>query len=130
MKVSPSQRNITILKKIVEYCDQIDEAVKAFGKSKDALEASSVYRNASAMCILQIGELTTHLTTEFKAGFTMIPWQKIKDMRNVAAHHYGRFDDDILWETITEDIAPLRDYCNECIATLEKEKSKKDDSNT
>jgi hypothetical protein len=38
MKVSPSQRNITILKKIIEYCDQIDEAVATFGKSKDALE--------------------------------------------------------------------------------------------
>jgi uncharacterized protein with HEPN domain len=126
MKISLSQRDITILKKITEYCDQIDEAVAAFGKSKDALVASSVYRNAVAMCVLQIGELTTHLTTDFKNRFTLIPWQKIKDMRNVAAH-YGRFDDDILWETITEDIVPLRDYCNECIAELEAAESEEVD---
>ncbi|GHU65522.1 hypothetical protein AGMMS49983_13370 [Clostridia bacterium] len=124
MKVSPSQRDISILKKITEYCNQVDEAVAAFGKSKDALATSSVYRNAAAMCILQIGELTTHLTTEFKTKFTMVPWQKIKDMRNIAAHHYGRFDDDMLWETITEEITPLRNYCNECIAELEKEEAK------
>lgn len=32
-------------------------------------------------------------------------------MRNVVAHKYGAFDFDVLWETITEDIPELYNYC-------------------
>ena len=120
MKVSPLQRNITILSKIIEYCNQVDEAMALFGGSLEELKENAVFRNAVAMCVLQIGELTIHLTGDFKKDYSQIPWQKIKDMRNIAAHHYGRFDDQILWETITSDIEPLRDYCNECIVKLQQ----------
>ncbi|MDR1796232.1 MAG: DUF86 domain-containing protein [Clostridiales Family XIII bacterium] len=121
MKISPSQRNITILKKIAQYCDQKDEAISHFGKSYETLHENAVYKNATAMCVLQIGELTTHLTEDFRKTFSNMPWQKIKDMRNIAAHHYGQFDDQILWDTMGNDISPLRDYCHECIAALRKE---------
>lgn len=51
-------RNISILEHIVNYCDQIEETVRRFGESYDAFSRDTIYRNAAAMCILQIGELT------------------------------------------------------------------------
>ena len=35
-------------------------------------------------------------------------------MRDKAAHHYGQFDMSTLWETVTTDIEPLKEYCLEC----------------
>jgi len=109
------QRNIDILKHIISYCDEINEAMSRFGASYAALQADKMYKNAVAMCILQIGELTTHLSDEFKANNNAMPWRDIKNMRNIAAHHYGSFDTEKLWETISEDIPELQSYCSQLV---------------
>ena len=67
------------------------------------------------MCILQIGELSSHLSEDFKAMYSDMPWQDIKRMRNIAAHRYGSFDVEVLWDTIVNDIPSLHDYCLEII---------------
>jgi uncharacterized protein with HEPN domain len=72
------------------------------------------------MCILQIGELTTNLTEEFLQKYDDIPWQAIRRMRNIAAHHYGKFDVDILWATISNKIPELREFCQSIILKTEQ----------
>jgi uncharacterized protein with HEPN domain len=115
-----NQRNSEILKKIVEYCDRIDATKARYGNSLETLENDYDYTSSTAMSILQIGELTTRLTTGFKKKYGGVPWQDIKAMRNIAAHHYGQFRLHYLWSTMNVDIAPLRDYCNQCINELSK----------
>ena len=112
-------RNIDVLNRVIRYCNEIEEAITQCGSSVKALRDNSMYRNASAMCILQIGELTTHLTDEFKAVYPDVPWQEIKRMRNIAAHHYGSFDMEKLLETMTEDIPSLKDYCQSIVNQYE-----------
>jgi uncharacterized protein with HEPN domain len=68
---------------------------------------------------LQIGELTTYLSDDFKQTYTGIPWKQIKALRNIVAHSYGKIDDESLWETITGDIPKLKDYCSEIIHKLD-----------
>jgi uncharacterized protein with HEPN domain len=114
MTINP--HDVTILKKIVKYCDDIDKANAIFGNSQEELKTNSVYMNALAMCVLQIGELTTHISTEFRMAYPDIPWQDIRGMRNIAAHHYGDFSVKYLWDTIQVDIPDLRIFCNERIA--------------
>ena len=117
--MSNSRKNADVLKKIIMYCDQIDEASVQFGNSLEKLQNNSIYRNATAMCIIQIGELTTHLSEEFKAIFDEMPWQDIKRMRNIVAHRYGEFSSEILWNTITKNIPALREYCENIIQQYE-----------
>ena len=100
---------------MIRYCDEILEAQNCFGNSLKALQSNAVYRNAVAMCILQIGELSSHFSDGFKEKYNRMPWHKIKGMRNIAAHHYGKFDSEILFATITERIPELRDYCEEVL---------------
>ena len=109
------KRDIEILRHIVKYCKDIDETVKRFGASFEIFLNDTVYKNAIALCVLQIGELTGKLTQEFKEVYTEMPWNQIKAMRNIVAHNYGSIDSEILWETIENDIPKLRDYCNEII---------------
>jgi uncharacterized protein with HEPN domain len=109
-------RDKTILEKIIDFCDQVDEARSQLGDSLEALRANSVYRNAVSMCVLQIGELSTHLTEKFRSNHTGIPWKAIRGMRNIAVHHYGKFDVERLWNTMNTDIPVLREYCQTCIA--------------
>ena len=85
-------RNIELLERIIKYCNEIDETMNHFGRSFENLEPNVIYKNAVSMCILQIGELTTLLSDDFKTLYSDMPWHDIKAMRNIAAQRYGTFD--------------------------------------
>lgn len=103
----------------MKYCEQINEASSQFNSSKKHFEENSVYRNAVAMCVMQIGELVKHLSDEYKAHTAEeIPWHQIQGLRNVVAHEYGIIDIESLWETITDDIPQLYEFCSEQITQI------------
>jgi len=110
-----NNRDIYILERIIQYCNEINETSNHFGNSYECLINNSIFKNAVSMCILQIDELTTHLSGEFKQKYNDMPWQDIKAMRNIAAHKYGSFDMTKVWETISEDIPELKMYCDRII---------------
>lgn len=109
--MKPLDRDLSILEHILSYCQQIEQTVKRFGNDPAVFAADPIYRNAAALCILQIGELVGKLTEEFKAQHPAIPWRQIKAMRNIVAHSYGTVDPEITWEIISEDIPDLKRYC-------------------
>lgn len=104
-------RNADVLRHIVDYCNEINSTIERFGNDYQTFSKDSVYQNAVALCVLQIGELTTHFTEEFKNTYNEMPWNQIKALRNVVAHNYGKIDKETLWETISNDIPQLQDYC-------------------
>ncbi len=108
-------KDITIIKRIIDYCEQIENTVNRFGKSFEIFENDFVYQNACSMCILQIGELSSQLSDEFKSKNNQVPWKNIKGMRNIFAHNYGNMSVLATYETITEDIPKLKDYCKSLI---------------
>lgn len=111
-----NKRDVEILKHIIYYCEEIETAILRFGDTFEDYEKDSMYRNATAMCILQIGELSGFLSDEFKKEHSEMPWREIKDMRNMAAHAYGKMSTTILWETITMDIPQLKNYCKKILS--------------
>ena len=113
--MSSEERDLYILKKIIQYCNEADETISRFGDSLEILRADSIYKNAAAMCVLQIGELAGQLSDEFKERYPEKPWRQIKGMRNIAAHGYEGFDTDILWQTLKADLPELREYCSEIV---------------
>ena len=61
--MKPLDRNISVLEHIVSYCQQIEQTVERFGNSAETFQNDPIYRNAAALCILQIGELVGKLTS-------------------------------------------------------------------
>ena len=100
-------RDYELLQRIVGYCNEIAEARQFFGGLYEVFESNSIYRNAVALCILQIGELSGYLSDDVKEVYKDVPWRNIKDMRNMVAHRYGNMSTTIMWETITEDVLLL-----------------------
>ena len=100
-------RDRIVLKKIIQYADEINETICRFNLTQESFTEDFVVRNAISMCILQIGELVGKLSDEFKIANNAMPWREIKAMRNIAAHNYGEIDIDILCETATCDIPEL-----------------------
>jgi len=116
--MSAETRDAQILRRMVQYCNEIDETIAVFGDSYEIICKNNVFKNATAMCILQIGELSANLTEDFKVKYNALPWKQIKGMRNLLAHGYGTLDIEEMWNTIKHDIPALCAYCESVLVEL------------
>lgn len=115
--MKPLERDISIVEHIISYCDQIQQTVVRFGDDYSVFSNDPIYRNAAALCILQIGELVGKLSDGFRIQHSSIPWRQIKAMRNIVAHNYGTVDPETTWEIIQDDIPELKAYCQKVAGT-------------
>lgn len=104
-------RDMQILEKIIGYCEDIEHAHGEYHRDYTVFCSNPTYRNAVALCLMQIGELTNKLSQEFKDDHSEIPWRAIRGMRNVVAHEYGRIDVETVWETAESGTKELMEFC-------------------
>ena len=98
-----------IIKKIIGYCNDIEIFISRFGNNFENFVSDRAFQMSCGMCIIQIGELTTRLSEDFKEKHSEIEWRKIKAMRNIHTHDYEKVDMKILWKTLNEDIPDLKE---------------------
>lgn len=110
-----NDRDASILTHMISYCQQIEETITRFGNQYDAFSSDPIYRNAAALCVLQLGELAGKLSDDLKSAYDNVPWKQIRAMRNIVAHAYGTVDAEVTWEVITEDIPKLKKNCQEIL---------------
>ena len=108
-----NSRDYQILEKIVKYCNEIEHAHTEYGCNYSVFCNNPTYRNAVAMCLMQIGELVGKLSDEFKDSHKEIPWRAIRGMRNVVAHEYAHIDEETVWETAENGTAELKSFCEQ-----------------
>jgi uncharacterized protein with HEPN domain len=55
-----------------------------------------------------IGEASNKISEELKSKFTEVEWKMLNMVRNVLVHAYFGIDYNIMWETIKNDMKPLK----------------------
>ncbi len=102
---------------IYDYCVAIEKTIMRYGNSFDIFCNDPDYQKSISFSILQIGELSSRLSMEFRqATADRVQWGPMKGMRNLVAHNYGSMDMDIVWETATTDIPALKRFCEQQIS--------------
>lgn len=101
-------RDYVVLRKILNYCNQIEETCKRFDDSYENYRNDFVFTNAANMCILQIGELCKALSDEALVENPCVPWKEWKGIRDVFAHQYSNLDYESAWDTIKIDLPALK----------------------
>ena len=96
--MSSEQRDRAVLEKIIQYCNEAREMTDLSEGTKGDSKENKACRYATAMCLMQIGELA---------------WNAIRGMRNVLAHDYVSVDWDVIWKTATKDLPILKLVCEE-----------------
>jgi len=91
---------------MIETADSIIQFVS--GITEAEYSASMEKQYAVKFAFVMLGEDAALISDAIKTKYPDIPWRDIKGMRNTVAHDYCKTDDHIVWETITKDIAPLR----------------------
>jgi uncharacterized protein with HEPN domain len=89
----------------------IDTANKAInfveGISREDFDNDELLRLAITHLLQIIGEAARRVSLDFRAAHPEIPWKAIVGMRSKVVHDYLNVDEDIVWETVKEDLAPL-----------------------
>ena len=109
-------KDLHLIERIIAYCNEIEKTTARFGRSIESFSADSAYRNACAMCILQIGELASNLSDPFRLEYDKVPWRSIRAMRNIFAHDYESMDIEETWSVIENRIEELKNYCEEILS--------------
>lgn len=105
------KRDITILKHMLKYCNEIEKTINRFGKELNKFKNDTDYKDSLSMKIFQIGELANHLTDEYlEMTKNEINWNAIRGMRNRFAHGYGKMDSDKIFYTATDDIPVIKEF--------------------
>lgn len=110
-----SEKDKSILQHILKYIERIEQNTKRFGDSEKEFLQDMAYQETEAFCLLQIGELVSRLTEDFKNTHTKIPWAQIKALRNIVAHGYGSIDNSLVWKTIKNDVPYLLECVNQIL---------------
>lgn len=110
-----SERDISLICIILEFCSQAEKAIEYFGKSLKEFKNNNIFRNAVSMPVMQIGEYAKRLSVEFRTNHRDIPWHQICGMRDWFAHGYCEMDIEAIWKTVVEDIPVLRKFCEDIL---------------
>ncbi|MBR1423674.1 MAG: DUF86 domain-containing protein [Ruminococcus sp.] len=116
-------RDINVLKHMLEYCNDITTDCNRMGNDLETFKNDKLYQKAVTMSLLQIGELTTHLTDEFKEQTAdELDWRNLKGLRNIVAHRYGTIQFDTIWNIKENDIPQIVSFCKKYIDLIGKDK--------
>lgn len=105
------------------YCQDIIEsgtAIQSYvqGMSCDTFVQDRMRYSAVIREFEIIGEAVGKLSAALKDGYPEIPWQDIKDFRNLLAHEYFGVDLEIVWNTIRDDLPMLIDAVQKIVSGI------------
>lgn len=91
---------------ILSSINNIEKYTK--GMSREGLADDQKTYDAVIRNLEIIGEAVNNLPKQFTVKHKDIPWNKIISMRNKIIHEYFGVDEEILWQTINEDLPFLK----------------------
>jgi len=106
------------------YCERVAETIERYGNDFEIFTSDGDFYDSISMKIMQIGELSTGLTDDFRHETQdEIQWKAIRGMRNFFAHSYRKMNKKIIWDAATEDVPELLAFCKKVLekAQIEQE---------
>ena len=100
--------NKVVIEKIVGSCNEIERMINRFGNTFEEFNSDLAFKLAGGACIIQIGELTTRLTDDFKKQHPEIAWNNLKKSSDKHLHDYENVKLDVDWQILTKDIPALK----------------------
>ena len=82
----------------------------------DLKTSDAVIRNLEIL-----GEAARHIPDDVVSRHPDVPWKKARDMRNVLIHAYFGVDLASIWQTIQDDLPPLRAQLNAIFDTMNRD---------
>jgi uncharacterized protein with HEPN domain len=96
---------------IVYVGHMLDKAQEALSlvraKTRQDYDNDTALRLALTHLIQVIGEAARRVSPKFRERHPHIPWDAIAGMRSKIVHDYMNVDEDIVWDSVTQELQPL-----------------------
>jgi uncharacterized protein with HEPN domain len=105
------------LRDIVSSLSDIEDFVEgmAFGQfEKDRKTLNAVVRSIEI-----IGEAAKNIPVAMREQYSAVPWKRMIGMRNKVIHGYFGVDVKTLWNTVKDDLPPLKNLLQKMLKDLE-----------
>jgi uncharacterized protein with HEPN domain len=93
------------LKDIQENIAAISEFTS--GMEFEQFKADKKTLFAVCRCLEIIGEAVGLIPDDVKSRYKKIPWQDIKNFRNIVVHKYREIDVETVWDILQNELEPL-----------------------
>ena len=113
-----NSKDLLIIEKMLQYCDDINELMKRYGYSFDRYLTDISFQYSCGMCLIQLGELSGRISEDIIQANPQIAWRALKAMRNIHTHDYGNIDYSIVWDTLINDIPDLKHKLSEILVLI------------
>lgn len=98
---------------IIEAADAIDGFIGAV--TMEQFIVNDLIRSAVYAKLIIIGEAVSKLSSGLTDKYPVIPWHKIRGLRNAVIHGYFKIDWDIVWTSATQDAHQLRQVASDML---------------
>ena len=102
-----------ILLQIIKRCTRVIDKLTDINEEEFSLNDD--IKEVVCFNLFQIGELANGLSNDFMKKYNVIPWKQIVGMRNRIVHGYDTINLEIVWNTATDSIPNLKNYCEEIL---------------
>lgn len=107
MELQYTKNDLEIIDLMLEYCKAIQSDCDIIENEIEGFLDNEMIQRSCSFSLIQIGELSKHLSDETKDKDKTIEWKKIAGMRDVIVHRYEKIDIEELWDTIINDVPAL-----------------------
>ena len=108
------------LRDILDYSEKAMRFVQGVNFDDFCDDEEKVFAVVRALEV--IGEAARHIPKSMRNKYPAVPWRKVTGMRDKITHEYFGVDLDVVWQTLHEDLTPLRDMVRKMLADLATEK--------
>jgi len=79
----------------------------ATGKTKEEFDSDRTLRLALTHLLQIVGEAARSVSRGFREAHPDVPWKDITGMRHKVVHDYMQVDEEVVWDTLKEELGPL-----------------------
>ena len=114
-----------------EYTDYLRDIVDAIvkivnfteGRDADRFMADEKTVFAVIRALEIIGEATKKLPRSMRERYPQVAWRDVAGMRDKLSHDYFGVNINRVWQTVQNDLSPLRDVVMKILTDIQKEKT-------
>ncbi|MAS34884.1 MAG: hypothetical protein CL610_12810 [Anaerolineaceae bacterium] len=105
LRLSMNERDAIRLRHMLDESYKVQQFLD--GQTRSALDTNDLLAYAVRYALQIIGEAAAQVSTETRNQYPQIQWKDIVGMRQWLVHGYERVENDIIWNTIHDDMPPL-----------------------
>jgi uncharacterized protein with HEPN domain len=106
------------LRDIVDAIVKIENFTEGMDEDRFVADEKTVFAVIRALEI--IGEATKNIPPSVRDNYPQVPWRDVAGMRDKLTHGYFGVNLNRVWQTVQNDLSPLRDAVTKILSDIQK----------